>query len=241
MQTPGRTLRPAGPPGLRDGQFPRWRLRGWSRPSRRAARRGLGCGSECLHCVAHRARFRWRPGACALRAEVLRTSPQACLTYRNLCGPLTALLGPPGKAAPVPGARRSEVRALSAPQPGRAFAGIIAQASPWGQERGPAESPRLEVANLEPVRMGEAHESQMEARRSSEPKTSVGWRGRCAHAAAAWDARGRWDARPGGVFPRPLRAAEKENASTPKAAWAQELRPDPSLRRLPATEPSSED
>lgn len=92
--------------------------------------------------------------------------------------------------------------------------------------------------------MGEAHESQMEARRSSEPKTSVGWRGPCAHAAAAWDARGRWsrwDARPGGVFPPPLRAAEKENASTPKAAWAQELRPDPSFRRLPATELPSED
>lgn len=66
------------------------------------AARGAGPGSQCVRCAARRARFRGRP-------EALGTPPQACLTWRRLCGPPNSSAALRAeKARPVPGAAESE-------------------------------------------------------------------------------------------------------------------------------------
>lgn len=96
VRRPGRTPGPRSVPRPRGRPVPTLAAAWVVSPSPEGRSSGLGAW-KCLHCAARGARFPWRPGARALRAEILRTSSRAGPTCRNLCSPLTAPLGPRGE------------------------------------------------------------------------------------------------------------------------------------------------
>lgn len=201
---------------------------------------GAGPGSQCLRCAARHARFQCRPRARAPRLEALGTPPQACPTWWRLCGPRTAALRPArgrpsqclGQRAPSsdsgPSARLP-ARDPVPPQP--RLAGVVAR-RPRGAESAAQPIPcASKVANLEPLRMGEADKTQMGAQDvlSGGPGPALGRR-------RLW-ARGPGGA--GGLSTASARCGKENARARAGRAGRPGLRAEPGLRRAGEGRPAA--